>query len=133
MVNVFNARTGLAAPRSSNSSVLVEPGGAETVSLSSARFAAGVAASMVTVLVLAFVISVSVVALPGGAPADQLLPTCQRPLPELIQRFWARAAQIPANQNRRIDAPRSQGPDNLVFIKPSQRSRLKLNAQSKIK
>src|SRR5260370_13149668 len=83
---------GLLVPASLSSRVLVAPVGAEIVSICSVRVAAGVAASIVTVLVLALVIWINEV-MSGGMFPDQLVPSAQNPLSGLFQAFSAEAVK----------------------------------------
>ena len=65
----------------------MEPTGARIVNLCMLRFAAGVLASMVTVLVPAFVITVKVKVEFGGTLLTQLIPSRHKPLMLLVQRL----------------------------------------------
>src|SRR6266511_877168 len=77
--------SGLLMPTSASSNVLVMLADPEIVRLLMVRFVDGVWASMVTVLVLALVMSVEPRLELGARPVDQFVPSFQKPLPALVQ------------------------------------------------
>jgi hypothetical protein len=74
--------------------VLTVPAGPDTVKLLIVRLAAGVAALMVTVLVVALVMRMSACVLVGATPNDQLLAVCQTSLTVLVQRLVVCAVAV---------------------------------------
>jgi len=54
--------------------------------------------------------------LPGGAPADQLLPSRQSPLPGLTQAFWASTGLATVSSKKSPVMPQQQKSERIISI-----------------
>jgi hypothetical protein len=99
----------IAAGNDTNCNVFVDPAGADNISPRTAKFATGVPASIVTVLVPVLVMTVKSKLVEGSTPADQLVVALHTELIAFVQRFVVaaerdtRLEQTSATHNASLD------------------------------